>query len=253
MNSRYDVILNGVHLNSISEDILVLDVMYSPLTMKYATLTVAKRYGSRINRKHIESVSATVYFEIHAYDTADRQAICEAVAAWARNGGALKTNDRPGQVLMCVCTEVPVIQSVKNWTDPVAVTFTAFEMPFWQGDDYESVTMTGTDSGDTLDVPGNIDGALVEVDIVASGSLTTIALTVNGRTLTLSDLSISSGQDITISYDAHGIQAIRSGNTSLLNKRTGVDDLLANCGANACSFSADGSVSVTFKAKGCWA
>ena len=257
MISRYEATLNGVALSSINADILVLDINYEPPRMRYDSISVAKRFGSRIYRKHIVSVSVSISFEIHTYDTQERQAICNAVAAWAKRGGVLETNDRDGQELVCVCTELPVIGSARNWTDPITMTFTAYEFPYWQEKEAVTLELSGTESGDSLQVPGNIDGAFVEVEIAVTGSLSTlstISLTVNGKTLTLSDLSVASGQDIVISYDQQGIQSIKAGNTSLLDKRTGADDLLVNCGeVNSFAFVADESVRVTFSVKGAWA
>ena len=89
--------------------------------------------------------------------------------------------------------------------------------------------------------------------MLAGASLSSVSLTVNGRTLSLTGLSVSNGDTIKITYDDQMIQSIKVGTTSLLGKRTGVDDLIANSGEyNTVSFTSSASVTVTFKARGLW-
>ena len=254
MISRYEAYLNEVALSSISPDILVLNIEYSPPETQYVTFNVANRNGARIHKDYTASVSVQITFEIHNYDTLKRQAICQNVALWAKNGGYLETNDRLGQRLRCVCTQKPALNS-RDWTAPVTIVFTAYVIPFWEQEVPASITLTaGTSGSGQLYVPGNVDGALAEVDILANASLSSVSLTVNGSTLSLTGLSISSENTVKIAYDDQMIQSIKVGTTSLLNKRTGADDLVMKCGEyNTVSFSSSASVTVTFKARGLWA
>lgn len=254
MISRYEAVLNGLSMQGISTDILIHDIKYSKPVFHDDTYSVAKRHGSRILERNFDSISVTIEFEIHAYSISRRQAICNAICAWAKKGGVLETNDREGQFLQCVCSEFPSVESARNWTEPLTISFTAYAYPFWQ-EKIPSVHSfsAGTSGSGTLWVPGNVDDALVEAEIKANASLSSVSITVNGRTLSLSGLSVASGNTIVLSYDSDGIQSIKVGSTSLLNKRSGVDDLLANCGeVNNISFSASASVNVTLKIKGIW-
>ena len=253
MISRYAVTLNGIALSELSADILILDVGYAQPSYNDRSYSVAKRHGSRLIDRKFNSAGVTVTFEIHAYDIRQRQAICNAVCAWAKNGGVLETNDREGQYLQCVCTGFPSVESARNWTDPLTIEFSAYAIPFWQEKLPQTVALTGTSQSGTLYVPGNVDDALVEATIKANASVSSVALTVNGRTLTLSGLSLSTNGTITITYDTEGIQSIKQGSTSILDKRTGVDDLLAKCGEiNDVSITASASVTVTFSVRGYW-
>jgi len=253
MISRYEAVLNGQPLSAISADILIRDINYGPPQFRNTTYTLARRNGARIHRRYVERTSVTISFEIHTQRITERQAICNAVQQWARNGGILETNDRAGQRLRCVCDVLPVIGSVLRWTEVLAMTFTAYEVPFWEQIVPETLTQTGSSGSGTLFVPGSVDDALVEVEVTAGGTLTTLSLTANGRTMTLSGISVESGNTVKITYDEHQIQSIRTGNTSLLNKRTGVDDLLVDCGqTNTLGFSADVSCTVEFKVRGLW-
>lgn len=255
MRSRYDVSLNNIPLSSISPKILITDVRHKAPGIQDTNITVAKRQGSRVTRRYVGTASVTVMFMIYEYSSRKRQAICNDVARWAKSGGILKTSERDGQYLKCECSEPPVIKSAVKWADVLSMTFTANEIPFWQEEFPASITLTGTSATGNLYVPGSADGALVEVSAKLNSSMSdgTLTLGVNGRTLTLSGLTLSANSVITISYDAQAIQSIRTGTTSLMNKRTGVDDLLANGGENnAFSLSASASVSATFTVRGIW-
>lgn len=253
MRSRYEVILNGIALSSIDPKILILDVKPIQQDIQTSTFRVAHRDGARINRRYVESAGVTISFEIHEYSIRRRQEICSAIVRWAKNGGELETNDRYGQFLKCVCSKKPYIDSAMKWTTPLSMTFTAYEIPYWQEKIPATVQLTGTSATGSLYVPGNVDGALVEVNAKANASLSTVTFGVNGRTLTLSGLSVTANQVIKITYDDQAIQSIKVGSTSLLDKRTGVDDLLANCGeGNVFTLSAGASVDATFSVRGLW-
>lgn len=253
MISRYEVTLNNVPLGGISPHILITDIRYTAPAIDNETFTVAKRQGARIHRRYVGKATVSIDFAIRAYDTRERHEICNRVAQWAKNGGVLWTNDRPGQRLRCVCDVFPVITSALKWTDTLSITFTAYALPFWEEIIPAMLTFTGTSGKGSLYVPGNVDGAMIEATIKANAALSTVTLKANDTSLTLSGLSVSSGQTIAIAYNDDMIQSIKVGSTSLLNKRTGDDDLLANCGeVNAVSVSANASVSVTFKARGLW-
>lgn len=254
MISRYEVILNDIALSSINPNIYVLDVNYAAPKIDVSTYNVAKRNGSRIHRMSTNSIGVTVSFEIHSYSIAERQHICGLVSRWAKNGGVLEINDRPGQRLRCICEVRPVIESARNWTDPVKMTFMAYQLPYWEEKEYAVLSLAaGTSGSGTLYVPGSEDGAMVEADITANASLSSVALTANGKTLTISGLSVGSGSTIKIAYDDQLIQSIKVGSTSILDKRTGADDLIAKCGEmNSFSFTSSASVTVKYKVRGLW-
>lgn len=251
MISRYEVSLNQTSLSSIHPSILIHDIDYESPEISDETVTLAKRHGSILQKRYFDTAVVTITFEIHEYSTRVRQEICKNIVRWAKKGGQLETSDKEGQFLQCVCTKFPVIESARDWTDELEIEFTAYSIPFWQEKNLAVLAITGTSGSGSLFVPGNIDDALVSVSIKANSAISAVSLTVNGRTLSLTGLSVSSGSTIEITYDANAIQSIKVGSTSLLNKRSGVDDLLAKCGEyNSISISASASVTATFKVRG---
>lgn len=254
MISRYEVWLDGQALSEISQDILVLDIQYPPLSYANSVIRSAKRQGARLYRRQVDENSVTVLFEIHAYDTRMRQEICNAVETWASKGGVLKTSDRDGKQLRCVCKTPPAIRSARDWTEPLSIVFVAYALPFWQETIPATLTLSGTSGSGNLYVPGSIEDTFVEAEITANAALSQIILQAGNTSMTLSGLSVSSGQKIVISYDDEMIQQIKVGNTSLLDKRSGADDLRVDSGQSSeFSFASSASASVTFTVRGLWA
>lgn len=252
MISRYEVMLNSIPMSNLDPKIQILDIRYPPVTAQDTTFTTAKRQGARVSRRYYAQRDVTISFGVYEYDIRKRMEICAAVNRWAKNGGVLETNDKPGQFLQCVCTKYPSVESAKDWTKALSVTFTAYEVPFWQEKNQATATLTGTSGNGFLYVPGDVDGAFVEISANANAALASVTFGVNGRTLTLSGLSVAQDQVINIAYDAKAIQSIKVGTTSLLDKRTGVDDLLAKAGMNTLTLTAGASVSAVFKVRGWW-
>ena len=251
MNSRYSATLNGVSLQSLSPAITIADISYDSPSYRLDSYGVAKRDGAIIQRAYKSRAGCTISFFIREYDTAKRQQICQQVCRWARDGGILKTGDRPTQMLRCICEGLPSIASVRDWTEPLQIAFTAFSLPYWQEQSQNSLTLS-SGTGE-LFVTGSAPRAPGEVTATASGSVGSITLTCAGTSITLSGLGLVSGDQVKISYDENMIQSIKKNNQSILNKRTGDDDLIAVCGQkNQVGFTADGPCSVRFAVRGLW-
>lgn len=250
---RHEAILNGTALSTLHPSIYILDISYPPPAIRTESFSVAKRDGARIRRQYIEKNTVTIQMMVRAYDVKQRQQICGEIARWARAGGILETNDRPGQQLRCICETAPTIASALKWTDPVTVTFSAYEKPFWEEKIQSALTLTGANASGSLYVPGDAGITFIEATITANAPLASVTIQAGEDALTLSGLSIASGGSIIISYSDDMIQSIKTGTTSLLNKRTGADDLRAACGGTtAVSISASASVTAQLKARGLW-
>lgn len=253
MIGRYEATLNGINLTSIDPAIVVTDISYDRPDYDTDFVSVAKRHGSRVHRRMKDRASCTVTFAIRAYNTADRNRICQQVIAWARDGGELQTSDRDGQKLVCICDALPTVSSALRWTDPVSVTFSAYALPWWQETAVQNLTLSGGSGNGNLYVPGTAPEAMVEVQITPTATLATIHLDARDKRMSLTGLNISGGTTINISYDANMIQSIKAGNVSLLPYRSGADDLIAVCGKlNYMGFIADANCVVLFKTRGLW-
>lgn len=242
MISRYTVWLNDVSLSEVDPEIYVSDISYNAVSRQYNTSRLAARSGSFSGDDYIGENKTTITFSIRKYNTKQRQEVLQSVIAWAVYGGWLKTSDRQLQRIYVRCTKLPSINSVMRWTDNITMEFTAFDFPYWQD---MSPTTVYLDSGDneTVYMPYAFD-VYVEAKITAASSLTEFEIVVGDTTFSFENLSISSGDVITVAYsDDHHILDVSVGSLSLLNKRTAdsSDDLIATIGQNEVSFSCDGT------------
>lgn len=252
INLKYEVWMNGIPLSSISGNIYISSIAYKPPAMSVITSVTVGRDGEQVDSVRHKGASVTVSFYLKQTENVNRQDIVEAIAAWAKKG-VLQTSDKPYKRLHVLCTEPPYVPEVCDWSKPISMTFQAYEYPFWEEDAVSQLTLTGSSGSGSLYVPGNAGSTLVEVTVTPSGSMANITLTVGSTSITLTDVSASSASPVTVSYDENGYLRIRCGTTSILSKRTGSDDLLAECGTgNTVSFSASAAVTVTFRARGLW-
>lgn len=251
MSSRYEATLNQVTLSSLDSSIYVYDIQYSAPDISTQVMAAAKRPGAIVTDRRQEKTTVTILFEIRKYSIADRQTVCQKITKWAMNGNLLEVNDRSGQQLHVICAQPPVIDSAMRWLNQLSVVFEAYDPPYWEAKNPTTKTLTGSDVDDTIIVPGNCDYAPVDVTITPSSTLTSISVYAGDTHLTLTGISVTSSQSIVISHDDHGFLQIMQGSTSLINKRTGSDDLLVKSGnTEVLSVSADVSVTALFSVRG---
>lgn len=251
MRSRYEVWLNDVALSSLDPDIYVADIAYQAAPRTYEKSKLAGRDGAYSGRGYMESNGVIVSFAVRKYSTQERMRAVQAVCAWCSGGGWLKASDRILQRMYVRCTELPTVTSAMRWTENLSVEFTAFDYPYWQ----DTVAQTHVlDAGDeeTMSVVTALPAA-VEATVTAAAAVTEIEIDVGDTGFVFTGLEMTAGDTLEISYtDEHHILQVRSGNTSLLDKRTAQssDDLIAVHGANAVSFTADGNATCTLRVKG---
>lgn len=252
-NVNYEAWLDGISLSSFSPYLYISGIAYKNAECSFGTYELAGRYGEREQSRKWKGAQVEISFYLKKMDVRERQVILGNISAWALRGGSLTTGDRAGQALRVRCTGLPEVSDVCDWTTPAKITFKAFEKPFWTEVVPATLSMTGSSGNGLLYVPGNAENALVEVTITPASSMANITITVGDTSMTLTGVAATSSAPVTITYDAREILHIQRGTTSLLNKRTGSDDLLARCGAStAVSFSASASATVTLAAKGAW-
>lgn len=253
MTSRYDVKLNNVSLSSVNDNLLIIDVAYQTESST-EQMRIANRDGARLSDRYRSANSVTVTFELHEYDIVKRQSALQDVIAWARNGGVLKINDRKNQSLRVVCDALPNI-SVRNWTEALTITFSAYAYPYWQNTSATVATLVGKNTSGSLKLDGTAPKAYVDVSVTTTAKLTSLTVKVGDTSISLSDLNIAANKTITFSYSSSMVLSIKCGSDSLLSKRTAKssDDLVAVCGAtNTIKITASSNVTATFSAKGAW-
>ena len=256
MITRYRVSLGGVQLDSLDDNLAILDVQYSPLTKQERHYQTAGLDGFDTGEEKYEGQTVTITFELHIYDTAERNMVCQAVNKWANTPGSLVINDREGQYLRAVkCQQFAAIGSVRNWTDPITIIFTSERTPFWLSSSTKAVTISGKNAKGTLDLDGNVGNSLIECEVTAQAAVSSVQITVGDTVLKLSKLSIATGEKLVIDYTRSRYLRIRANGSSVLTKldASSSDLLLAPCGAKTTvGIIANNKVTAKFTGRGCW-
>ncbi len=259
MMTRYACALNGIPLHGIDDRIHVLDIVQLPPKMRIATAD-APLEGTHLIHQTRASLTVRVSFLIREYDVVARRSILQQICAWAASGGTLTINDRPGQQLRVVCTDLPRY-SAMAWLDELTLTFTAYEAPFWEDAAAASATVSGdagsTGGTGTLAIPGTAGYTPVHCTAINRGTapLTTITLEVSGSAITLEGLSIAAGGAVAVEMDGVHLR-IHSAGSSLLHTRTATssDRLLGCCGQeNPVAARGDQPIEAMFSARGRYA
>lgn len=199
------VSLDGVSLESVSPYVRIYDVIE---LQPRRTLDSRERLGapgSVVTRNHLSSRQVRVQFALLTDDYTERTAALSDIAGWATSGQYLTLSDRPGQRLKVTCTATPYTMSKRKWTELCELTFTAFELPYWEDEnalDYTIVVFANSDRESTV-YPrnGNVQTVPLSLAIKPTAeTLTAFRVAVNGAEMAFSGLAVPAGSTLTLSY-----------------------------------------------------
>ena len=255
MISRYRVALGGVQLDSLHDNLCILDVNYAPIEKQENTFETANLDGYDTESVKYRAQTVTVTFELHIYDTAERNAVCQQVNEWASRRDTLVINDREGQYLRRVkCQQFAAIGSVRNWTDPITLVFITEYTPYWLSSAQSVATITGTNVRGVLKLDGNIESSLIECEVTAD-AVSSVQITVGDTVLKIDKLSLAAGQKLLVDYLHSRYLRIRANGKSVMSnlQPSSSDNLQAPCGANTqVGIISNGKVTAKFTGRGCW-
>lgn len=252
---RYMVSLDNLDLSDVSHLIRITDVIELQPDLTNDTKERLGAAGSHLIRSHLKSRKVRVPFVILTSDTDLRTSILSDVTAWAVRGKFLKIDDRPGQQLRVVCTELPTTTSKRKWTDLCEMTFSAFTVPYWEDVSGISLMATGTSARLTLSCPGNVEQVPLRCRITPEQTLSSVRIRANGAEMAFSGLAVPAGKTFTVDY-VDGLLTVswtaEDGTVMpCLRYRTGVEvvPILARK-ANQVEVDTDVTAAVTVTAKG---
>ena len=244
--------VNGAELTSAVPGAIIRQINFDPAESDLSTADRPGRYGQRLLGVHRKSLHVGVEFVVRElFDLSARARAAEAAAAWAQNG-ILRVSNMPDRFLRMVCTGRPTVLAARDYTQVMRADFTALAVPYWQDLTPVSVSLSGLSGSGALRPLGTVDALHVTATVTpASGTLTTLTLTVGNTSMSFTGLSVTNAAPLIIAYDDQDLLTITSGGTGQLSHRTGSDDLLAiPARDNAVSFTANVSCSVIFQARG---
>lgn len=251
--NRYDVWLDGINIRDCDPRIIVGEITEAAPKEKVYVTVMGYTHGSRLSRTTRQSLSVSVDIGIKETDMRERDAVYQSIRKWGRGSAYLTTSAREAQRLYV--EEMGIKTRGEKWTETITLTFTAYAKPFWENVGARSASVSAATSGSTtLSALGNADECTVDAEITAvGGTLNTLTVAVGDTEMAFTGLGIAEGEKLTIAHTEAGFLTIKNGSTSLMDKRTGDDDLIAEPGSgNTVSFIADVTCTAKFSARGRW-
>lgn len=249
MITRYSAWMDGQGLQDIDGAIVITDIRE---VMPETRMVTAERAfsGTCFLRSVRASLSVAIRFMIRERDTVRRREVLRRVRRWAHDG-YLSISDRPGERLYVTCERPAALSSALKWTDELEMTFTAFDVPFWEAETPSKTHGSGMYIYLTLSVRGDVESQLDAV-IVAQSACADMTIIVGGQAFYFFGLPLDANDTMTISHDVRGRLSIKKGDASLMTYRSGnsSDDIMLSPGANAISFAATAPCTATFTTRG---
>lgn len=274
--SLFDVKLGAASLSALSDKIIVRDIVEEPYEEEIYKAPKAYSPGQRVSKKVRRSLSVRVVFVVRERNPQKRAEILNSIASWAVSDTTLEVNYRTvtkvtdsgytytegRQLSRVVLTEPPALDSANKWTQDLSMTFTAFDVPYW-----EDLSRYGYSfSASTLDVMnrysysgtiynnGTAPETPVEMQITnddSSSVLQSMNIRVGDYRFYLEELDVDPGYELIIEYDDDtGVLVINriattGSKASRLSCRTADsnDELIAQPGANSVQITANVPVS----------
>ena len=246
--------LGGKQLDEAHSAIVIQSVEPGRTERKINTAQRMNGFGTRITSRNWNMVEAKVTFgiDLPKRDLDGRAEAFDAACAWAQRKGWLKLSGNPGRRLYVNEIMLPDRGDMWDWTNDYTIALQAYDVPFWQDTEPETVVMKTISSGSVdINVSGHVNTVLDATFRNKSGkTINKLEITADGNKFTFTDLDLGGSDTLTISHGNNGILQIKIGNTSVLAKRKGADDLYLRPGTRTVTISAERAGELTLMATG---
>jgi hypothetical protein len=246
--------LGGVQLDELHESIVIQKI--DPGTPQRTINAVAMMGGAgqRITGKHWETLDVVIEFGINLpkREMELRRQVFEMVTAWALRGGWLTVGWMPGRRMWVDHVELPSSGDLWDWTASYTITFRAYSVPFWQDEMPVLASHQLITSGSvSIEVGGNAQSVLdISFQNRSGMTINNFRVSAGGNTLILSSLGLGGSETLSISHGTDGLLRITAGGRSVLDRRTGSDDLYVMPGSNTVTVQADRAGALTVRSYG---
>lgn len=248
------VALDGLHLDDADARIVISAVEPGEARENISAAETAGGFGQRIESRHRSTMDIVVRFKImqngrSAAGMQVRSEVLEKANAWARNGGLLTTNFKPGKGIRVVLAQPAAEGSLWAFDKEFQLTFRAYGIPYWED---TSKTAAEVDSeGSNILFRGSAEAQVdAEMENTGSGTIDEAMISIGGVVMSFDDLGLEAGEALVIDHTDDGLLRIRINNEgtyrSAMAKRTpeSADDFLIAPGLRNCYYSADGDASL---------
>lgn len=242
MKLSHRAALNGVELDSLDNRILIqgIDEGAGKESISAVSVYGSGAVGQRVTGIHRDTLDVTVRFalRIHKQDMAARSELFEKIIAWAIGGGWLTINYKTDRRLRVRCAQLPSAGDQRKWDSVYAITFRAFEIPYWQQTESNILRVPGVRTvTKQFGVSGSVTSVMnVEFQNTSGQVCNTFEIRTGASVFKLTSLGLANGETLIIDHTDDGLLTIgiRNGTTtrSVFNKRTvdSSDDLYVEPG-----------------------
>ena len=246
--------LGGVQLDELHESIVIQSVDPGTPQRTISAVAMMGGAGQRITGDHWETLEIIVEFGINLpkRQMELRRQVFEMVTAWALRGGWLTVNWLPNRRLWVDRVELPSSGDMWDWTKTYTITFRAYSVPFWMDEmPAQAVHQLITNGSVSIEVGGNVQSVLdVSFQNRSGMTINNFRVSAGGNTLVLSSLGLGGSETLNISHGTDGLLRITAGGRSVLDRRTGADDLYVLPGTNTVTIQSDRAGTLTVRSYG---
>lgn len=259
MQLAHRVALGGVQLDELDPRIIIKGIEGGSGKETVTAVATGSGDGTRITGRRRESVEMQVKFSINIRRDSleEREAVLEAVNAWAAKMGWLTVNYKPNRRLLVDEVQLPGEGDIWKRLSEYTITFRARAVPYWQENPAVSAaTGTTAEGSGVITVNGSARTLAEAVLENRSGAvINTASITIGGQKMDFESLGLGGSESLKIDHavvNGKYVIRIRIGTRSVMEKRTigSADDFEIKPGDNAFSFSAQRACRLTVNVRG---
>lgn len=247
MRTKVRMSLNNEWLDEIDSRIVLQSVNESAPAMAQNAINKIGGIGQIATSKSRTTLDVSVSFTIKDVNNYEGRAeLLNRLNAWFNKGGILRVNYRPKERLNVICTQLPAVGYVRNWTNEYTVNLRAMVTPYWEQDELDTVTVTTANNARSFMVDGTVETPVFfTMENKSTGTINNATVILNDQRMVFNGLNLKSGMALVVDYNDNGIMRIRIRNgstyTDAMAKRTAasVDELMARPGENALQIISD--------------
>jgi hypothetical protein len=257
------VSLGGIQLDEIHDAVVIRSVDPGVAHEDVNSVNRLGGFGQRMTGQHWETLEVSVTFAIDIPKTEleARGEVFDAVMAWAKKPGWLKTTTQPGRRMWAEKAVLPGRGDLRNWTADFTIVFRAYGVPFWQEETPAVLTVDSITSGTRAFEVKGLERTVANVTAknISGQTIKDITITVGGNAFIFKNINLTASETLVITHTEDGLLKIRAEATStsrsVYNLRTkeSADDFYVEPGLVAVQVSSTRAVKLTVEAAGRWA
>ena len=261
MQLAHRVALNGAQLDEIDNRIIISRVETGDGKMNISMVSLPGD-GSRVTGMSRDSIDIIVRFRLRFKKRRmeEREELLERINAWACGGGWLTANYKPNRRIRVFLAQAATAGDPWEWTKDYQLIFRACGVPYWQQESPTSLMRQGVSSGTfTFGVDGSAQSVMeVSFRNTSGSTINTFSINTGESAMAFSGLGLANGETLIIDHDDTGKKCVlrlsiaNAGGVrrSIMDKRTGDDDLLMTPDSHEVVFSAGGAGRITISCCG---